>query len=220
MIRAIVHCRRAQADGYLSVAHCLILNNLDPDTLKLVVVGELPVPGGYPEDWAKEHSAPFPPIAVEGGAGASNPAAAGSDPAAAPDVREEAEGRDSSSQSSHSACTDEHVDALCDPEAVTTAPAGNEPTASRKGKKKPLQRSIMSSNSNGELVDANIPRSSATGAAAVSVKDSVLAVAVPVKKATRSRARRSLGGKEVEQPALPVAGGAMACAWSKQSARQ
>eukprot|EP00892_Ulva_mutabilis_P010435 jgi/Ulvmu1/7764/UM039_0072.1 len=53
--------RAALAEGYLSVAHCLVLNRLAPDALNAVRAGTLLVPGGYPEKWAEQHGAPFPP---------------------------------------------------------------------------------------------------------------------------------------------------------------
>jgi hypothetical protein len=54
-------CRKAQSDGYRSVSHSLVLNNLDTAALSAIRAGSLLVPGGYPEAWAKEVGAPFPP---------------------------------------------------------------------------------------------------------------------------------------------------------------
>lgn len=217
MSDASICCRAAQADGYVSVAHCLILNHLDPENLKQVVSGKLSVPGGYPEGWAKEHGAPFPPTAADAQAVAPNlaGAVAVASPAAvdAPAVEEEeaAASGGGSSQSSHSACTGEHLDVPHATDAATTDP--NTTSATRKGKK-PSQRKRNTAPSQnggaGELAGSKLTRSSATGAAAVTA----LAVASPVRKATRAHARRSLSGKEIVQPALPLAaGGSVSAAW-------
>jgi len=59
------------------VAHCLVLNRLEPDTLAAIRAGTLLVPGGYPEKWAQDHEVPFPPppVAVAAGEGPSAAAA-------------------------------------------------------------------------------------------------------------------------------------------------
>lgn len=53
----------------MSVAHCLVLNRLEPDALAAVRAGTLLVPGGYPEKWAQDHEVPFPPLLEANAAG-------------------------------------------------------------------------------------------------------------------------------------------------------
>ena len=68
--------RTAQAEGFKSVSHRLVLTQLEPDTLAAIVNGSLTVPGGYPKSWAKEVSAPYPPLDTAGASGAAIGAAA------------------------------------------------------------------------------------------------------------------------------------------------
>ena len=205
-----VICRSAQADGYLSVAHCLVLNHLDSETLKHIVSGELSVPGGYPEGWAKEFGAPFPPTVATAQSVASNPNGAAP---AVPDAS--VSQQDAQASSENSASTDEHIDVgvhatVAAPTAVATAPAA------KQGNKGKRNEALSDNGVEKQLAEPKATRSSGTGAAYVTVHDkpASLAVALPVKKLTRSRARRSLGGKEIHQPELPLAaGGAVAAAW-------
>lgn len=57
-------CRSAEAQGFRSVSHALVLSNLSDAARAAIVAGTLLVPGGYPEDWATVAGAPFPPLAV------------------------------------------------------------------------------------------------------------------------------------------------------------
>jgi hypothetical protein len=154
------------------------------------------VPGGYPEDWATEHGAPFPPVASRANAVAE----AG--------VLEE--GRSSgapSSQSSHSACTGEQCDMLRSTDKVTTVPDGGKPAAlpvlqsDNPTNSSQLNAESSQKGNGGDQEDTKPSRSSAS-----------LAVAVQVKK-TRVRARRSLSGKEVIQDLPPATGRRGATAW-------
>ena len=58
------------------MSHRLVLTQLEPDTLAAIVNSSLTVPGGYPESWAKEVSAPYPPLKTAGASGAAIGAAA------------------------------------------------------------------------------------------------------------------------------------------------
>lgn len=214
-------CRRAQADGYLSVAHCLILNNLDPETLKNIVAGNLSVPGGYPEDWAKEHGAPYPPVSL-GDTTVNHPPAVivEADPHTVVHEQDAGHPEASCSQSSHSACTGERLGDLQPSAAAENVTRDMEPSAAvaaDKTKKLSNDNLHRKSSARGCTAKAACPmltRTSVTGAKVEAAKASSLAVAVPVRKATRASCRRSLASNAVEQPALPPApGGSVATAW-------
>ena len=194
--QAVICCRRAIAEGYLSVAHCLILNQLEPETLKKIASGELSVPGGYPEGWAQEHGVPFPATGAVIPSVVSNPNGAAP---AVPDASVREHDAQTSSQSSRSACD------LDDCDTMAAAPVDTTTSTANKGKSGKPDASLSGNGEDKQLTAPKSARSSATGA---------LTVSIPVKKQTRSQTRRSLGGKAILQPELPpTAGGAVAVAW-------
>ena len=82
MPRAVAHadwavCRSAEAQGFKSVSHALVLSNLADAARAAIAAGTLLVPGGYPEAWAREMCAPFPPLRVARAAPPAERAASG-----------------------------------------------------------------------------------------------------------------------------------------------
>ena len=57
--------RAALSEGYASVAHYIVLNKADPDTIKRVLSGDIQVAGGYPTTWAESVNAAFDSIQPE-----------------------------------------------------------------------------------------------------------------------------------------------------------
>ena len=55
------------------MAHCLVLNRLQPDVFEDVRAGTLLVPGGYPQKWANDNGMPFPPPAEAASGGRPAP---------------------------------------------------------------------------------------------------------------------------------------------------